>query len=268
MKRNFVVIQILPEAKPSDTTISINESFSFQKNTILVVDDHSINRKLIRSFLEDTGLDIKEAEHGKEAIEFCQQNPPALILIDLRMPILDGYQATELLKSNPATHHIPIISLSTAITKQDEYRMKQTQFDGHLQKPIFKPALLDILSQYLPHKKEKVTLITPPVSILPTVRKVVSAQGIPELIQQLTQLQPQWKMVQDTFILDDIEEFASHLKRLGERHHVLELIEYSETLSMQVRQFDMEQLPRTLSHYTDMIQQIEKLEHDTKSIAN
>lgn len=116
---------------------------------ILVVDDDEMNRDMLSRRLERKGFQITLAVNGKEAIAKAQAENPDLILMDLSMPVLDGYEATRQLKADPATQPIPIIGLSAHAMVGDREKAIQAGCDDYDTKPVELPRLLGKLDQYL-----------------------------------------------------------------------------------------------------------------------
>ena len=104
--------------------------------TILVVEDQEDNRQILRDLLSNAGYDMCEAENGEEALAAVAKQRPDLILMDIQLPILDGYEATRRLKSNPDTRAIPIIVVTSYALSGDETKARAAGCDAHLVKPI------------------------------------------------------------------------------------------------------------------------------------
>jgi two-component system cell cycle response regulator DivK len=103
---------------------------------ILIVDDNENNRKLARDVLEFAGFDTLEATGGVEGVAFAQEHKPDLVLMDIRMPDLNGTEALKLLKEDSRTAAIPIVALTSSTMRGDEERFLTEGFDGYLPKPI------------------------------------------------------------------------------------------------------------------------------------
>lgn len=119
---------------------------------ILVVDDDEMNRDMLSRRLERKGFQVTLAVNGQEAINRAQADNPDLILMDLSMPVLDGYEATRQLKASPSTKGIPIIGLSAHAMVGDREKALQAGCDDYDTKPVELPRLLAKLDQFL--KKE------------------------------------------------------------------------------------------------------------------
>jgi two-component system cell cycle response regulator DivK len=102
---------------------------------ILLVDDYEVNRDLYREYLSFCGFDVVEARNGSEAIELAFANRPDLIVMDLGMPLLDGWAATKLLKSDGRTRNVPIVVVSGFTQQRHEQAARQAGADAFLPKP-------------------------------------------------------------------------------------------------------------------------------------
>jgi two-component system, NarL family, sensor histidine kinase EvgS len=118
------------------------EKSLFKGAKILIVDDIQHNRSLVSAYLNKYNLIIIEAENGEEALKKCFNELPSIILMDIRMPRMDGYEATRLIKSNPKTNKIPVLAL-TASTMKDEIHKLEEVFDSYIFKPVQKQTLIN-----------------------------------------------------------------------------------------------------------------------------
>ncbi|MDM8569637.1 PAS domain S-box protein, partial [Thiotrichales bacterium HSG1] len=139
-----------------DNTFDPNQ-ITFEKTCVLVVDDIESNRDLIKEYLSQVNLEVICAENGQQALLFVEEYHPALILMDIRMPEMDGYEATKYLKGNPNTSDIPIIALTASVALDEKYKIEAHGFNGFLAKPVNISALLSEISHYLKHTKKAVT---------------------------------------------------------------------------------------------------------------
>lgn len=115
---------------------------------ILIVEDDPVNRKLLGIILGKNGYDTVEAENGQVGIERAMVVLPDLIFMDIQMPVLDGWKATQALKENPATHHIPIVAITAFAMKEDRERLKNSGFDDFLTKPAVLERILEMAKKY------------------------------------------------------------------------------------------------------------------------
>ena len=116
---------------------------------ILVVDDYDDAREMYRDYLEFAGFRVETARDGREAIEKARALQPDLILMDLSLPVVDGWEATRRLKANAALQHIPIIALTAHAMTGDEAKARAAGCDDYLSKPIDEDLLFEKLRHFL-----------------------------------------------------------------------------------------------------------------------
>ena len=104
--------------------------------TILVVEDNAANLKLATFLLESAGYTVLSASSAEAGLALARTDQPALILMDIQLPGMDGLQATALLKADAATRAIPVIALTALAMKGDEERIRAAGCDGYIAKPL------------------------------------------------------------------------------------------------------------------------------------
>lgn len=129
---------------------------STQENIILYVDDDSANRSLVRKVLSAEGFVVIEAEDGISGIDTAKRENPELILMDMNMPGLDGYEASTLIKALPEFKDVPIIALTANAMPGDKERSLIAGCDGYITKPFDLDTFSDEIHAYLRGKKEHV----------------------------------------------------------------------------------------------------------------
>lgn len=117
---------------------------------ILVVEDQEDNRQILRDLLASAGYEMSEAENGEEALTAVAKERPDLILMDLQLPIMDGYEATRRIKADPKTRMIPIIVVSSYALSGDETKALEAGCDAYVTKPYSPRALLAKIKEFLP----------------------------------------------------------------------------------------------------------------------
>ena len=108
---------------------------------ILIVEDNALNRALLLAVLKPEGFEILSAENGLQGIDLAQRELPDLILMDVMLPGLNGYEATRRLKAEPTTRHIPIIAITANAVPAERERALDAGCDGYIAKPIDTRAL-------------------------------------------------------------------------------------------------------------------------------
>ncbi len=104
--------------------------------TILIVEDNPVNRKLLVTVLRPHGYRLLTAADGEEAVALACQERPDLILMDLQLPRLNGYAATQQLKERPETARIPVVALTAHAMPEERKHAQDVGFDGYITKPI------------------------------------------------------------------------------------------------------------------------------------
>jgi two-component system cell cycle response regulator DivK len=116
---------------------------------ILMVEDTEDNRQIIRDLMESVGYDLIEAEDGAAAVAMATEHRPDLILMDIQLPVMDGYEASRRIKANPELRHIPIIAVTSYALAGDETKTKAAGCDGYVAKPFSPRQLLAKMNEFL-----------------------------------------------------------------------------------------------------------------------
>ncbi len=103
---------------------------------ILIVEDNEKNRKLERDILQFHGYRTVEADNGEDGVRLAQETPPALVLMDIQLPRMNGIEALRLLRADPRTRAVPVIAVTASAMSQDRQKIMAAGFDGYQAKPI------------------------------------------------------------------------------------------------------------------------------------
>jgi two-component system cell cycle response regulator DivK len=122
------------------------------KAKILVAEDNTDNYELVRFLLDRAGYEVLRAANGIQALQIAQQELPDLILLDLALPVLDGWSAAGRLKADPVTQPIPLIALTAYTLPGDRQRALDAGCDGYIGKPMNVRAFVAEIEQYLDNK--------------------------------------------------------------------------------------------------------------------
>ncbi|HUN09287.1 MAG TPA: response regulator [Aggregatilineales bacterium] len=104
--------------------------------TVLIVDDKPDNVNIVRTALRFQGATVLTASNGQEGLELLDNTKPSFILLDIAMPVMDGWRMLQHLRSNPATSDIPVIALTAHVMEGDRADFIKAGFDGHIGKPF------------------------------------------------------------------------------------------------------------------------------------
>ena len=104
--------------------------------TILLVEDNERNRKLVRTILEFRGYEVIECDDGAPSLELARAHKPALVLMDIQLPTMDGITALGRLRADPDTAEIPVVAVTASVTPGERDRVVAAGFNGYVSKPI------------------------------------------------------------------------------------------------------------------------------------
>jgi two-component system cell cycle response regulator DivK len=116
---------------------------------ILIVEDTEDNRRIMRDLLTDAGYEVAEAYDGRAAVDMATEIAPDLILMDIQLPILSGYDAARLIKQDPVLRHIPIIAVTSYALSGDEEKARAAGCSGYLAKPFSPRRMLATVREFL-----------------------------------------------------------------------------------------------------------------------
>ncbi len=236
------------------------QQLDFEQAVILVVDDVQQNRILIEEYLRDTNLTAIEAENGEQALLMAQQYRPDLILMDLRLPLMDGYETIKQIKNTEELRTVPVIALTAVMMKQEQDNIYESGFDGYLLKPVKRSAVLQAVARFLSHTiREMAPEQAEPKEPPPTLA-IETLEQLPVLIEKLEQEgMILWDAACQSGGFDDVDTFGAYVKQLGERYTLDLLRKFSENLLAQARNFDVEQIRLSLESYPALIEKIKLL---------
>ena len=117
--------------------------------TILVIEDQEDNRRILRDLLTNSGFSVVEATTGLQGVEKAAELKPDLILMDIQLPGMDGYEATRRIKAQPALSAIPIIAVTSYALSGDDVKAYEAGCDGYITKPFSPRELLAKVREFL-----------------------------------------------------------------------------------------------------------------------
>ncbi|HYM02231.1 MAG TPA: response regulator [Stellaceae bacterium] len=116
---------------------------------ILVVEDTEDNRQILRDLLSAAGFVLVEAVDGEAGVAMAKAHQPDLILMDIQLPVIDGYEATRRIKADPELKHIPIIAVTSYALSGDEEKTRAAGCDGYIAKPFSPRQLLAKVREFV-----------------------------------------------------------------------------------------------------------------------
>lgn len=220
-----------------DKKLSLNnndkKTYSFKGSKLLVVDDVFENRLLVDVIFKDTLIEVYQAADGEESLKMIEEVNPDLVLMDLRMPVMTGYQAVLEIRKTRSLQSLPVIALTASVITEDLERVADYGFNGYLRKPITQQQLYDELAKYLPHDIEDNN------QGLVNDETFNSNDEKQACVMFLEALLPEWESIKDKGDMQLIERFNEKLLAYATEHSVKSLLKYAEGLKSSVEAFDL-----------------------------
>ncbi len=229
-------------------------NYRFYDSKILIVDDVAHNRELVQSYLQDSDVKIYEAENGLQAIEIAKNILPDLILMDIRMPIMNGYESTFQIKQIETLKHIPVIAFTASYLKSDEEKINKN-FDGFISKPISKSVLFDTFALFL--KFEQLETEIDPNELDNEINFNNGNLTLEEYHSIIESLENEFiskrNEILEVLWIDEAEKFADLLNEIGEKYNIDLLIKYSTNLKTNIISFEIEKVEIQLKDFDRLI---------------
>ncbi|MDP4858542.1 MAG: response regulator, partial [Desulfobacterales bacterium] len=191
-----------------------------------------------------------EAENGEDAVRLAKQHQPDLILMDIRMPVLDGIEATKQIGLNEATRDIAVVALTASVMEEERDSLMAMGFAGFLDKPVTEDALFRELKRFIGHAARPHEPQETPASDLTPARFDLFPQ-ILELLEN--ECMQRWTATRQNLFFDEIDDFSRRVSALGDAHSLAILSRYGTDLSAHVKAFDVEQVNNALSLYPQIV---------------
>lgn len=241
--------------KTSEALIS---EIDFVPSKVLVADDIESNRELLKEVLIKCNFDVIMATDGKKAVEMADQYLPDIIIMDIRMPVMDGFEAAMQLMENRKTASIPVIALTASLESGILEKIRNNNFEGCLSKPVNISDLLDTLKNHISHEKNK----GEPHTGNEALGNGILAEKIIDLRMLVTVLKNQLVQVADDLAhvmnMEKIEAFSNRIRALGQHHNAGTLLIYSDRLDKMIVDFDVENIEKSLLDFTNLVNAFEQ----------
>lgn len=229
---------------------------NFEPAVVLVADDIDSNRDLLREVLIRTGLTVVEASNGHEAVIISESHRPAVVLMDIRMPLMDGFEAIRRLKENPNTAETPVIALTASTTMETLAEIKRSGFVSSLSKPINLNDLLQELSRFIKRAAGAEVGFqndnTPLQYESAAYRKIKDRAGLLWTLENT--ILPAWQQLQGAIEIAEIEGFVVEIRKLAERHELPALVAYADQLAEAIQHFDIMEIEEALAGFSTILE--------------
>jgi PAS domain S-box-containing protein len=232
-------------------------NIEFGPAKIMIVDDVESNRRIISENFASPNITIVEAEDGHKAVLLASQFMPDVIFMDIRMPVMDGFEAARLIKTKRKTASIKIIALTASVRSEDQNENYKKYFDGYLRKPVSRAELYRELMMFLKYTEIR------PKSVMETEianpeeendqQLSLTKEDADTLLQLLNgDLYALWEKANTYQMSDEIEFFAQQVISAGEKTHANRIVNYGKSLGDAVDHFDLEKMDSLLKQFPIM----------------
>jgi two-component system sensor histidine kinase EvgS len=237
-----------------DESSVLQAQYKFHPCSILIVDDVADNRALLLAFFADTEVNIAEAENGLEAVNLAKQQGFDLILMDIRMPVIDGYQAAKEIK---AFSKVPILALTASVMENQFKKSNRENFDAYLRKPVLKTDLTNELRHFLAFdevikgedKQRALILNDTELECLPTALEKLQAQI------------DQCKLASESHNMSLNRTFAESVMDISKQYPISAINDYANKLNNAIDSFDILLMEQLLNNYTQLIGRLEQIKN-------
>jgi len=244
----------------TNQTISENENQYLQiidSCKILIVDDVDFNIQVLKRIVYSEGITFLEAKDGEQALDILQTEDPDIIFMDIRMPGMNGYDVTEMIKNNEKHKNIPVIAFTASTMEEDMDRIYSI-FDAFLQKPVFKKDVMAVMAKFLPHKYKKAD--KPIIEEIQELNNPECMDNLPEIMLILdSEFLPEWERIKNDLIIFDIEEFNNKLSDFSVDHSCGILNKFCAELNSGLQSFDIEMIKIKLSEFPEVILKLKSI---------
>jgi signal transduction histidine kinase/CheY-like chemotaxis protein len=225
--------------------------------TLLVVDDNDINCRLIAEMFVGSHHRLVFGSSGEEAVNKSRELKPDILLLDVRMPGMDGHAALVEIRKIPGLEFLPVIAVTASSLLSEENSLKE-QFSGYVRKPFSKRELFDELADFLPrHSKMEFSKETNG-SDKTENSSATFAPAPKELVSQLRRLviEP-WPALRDSVAVNESKIFAQGLEGLGQRWQCEPLVQYAQKLLGDAENYAVTDLEKHLGEFAALVEQLD-----------
>ena len=248
----IVTLCNVEKGKLSETNEIFEEvEYTFREATVLIADDINNNIELLKEYLSPYPFEIITANNGVEALSLTEEHRPDLILMDMKMPEMDGFTASKMIKENPGTSKVPIIAITAAAMKTTEEEVREL-CDGYLKKPISETQLIAEISRFL--KAEKTVKNSSETTEL-NCNHASQVLGLlsDELVSQILAASEKRE-------LTDLLGIIKKLKMIQDAHPSSILEEWLKSINEHMDNFDMDNVQKELEQVNHIIEKLKKAE--------
>jgi CheY-like chemotaxis protein len=247
------------ETAPAVDPVRVIKATDFNRlrpATLLAVDDNQMNCELMEAMFEGSHHRLLIANGGREGLEAAVRERPDVILLDVRMPHMDGRQTLQAIREIADLNKTPVIAMTASSLVEEEHEIR-AQFSGYLRKPFSQHDVFEELKNFLPVISQSTDASALPPddvteNVAPTPLPVEALAEVDRLIDI------EWPPVRDSVAINQSKDFASKVDGLGQRWHCQPLIAYARTLRRHADSYAVADLESTLLQFSSLAVELRK----------
>lgn len=237
--------------------------FKLKPCSIMIVDDIDYNIKVLKTLINSEKVKYLEAKDGNTALAILQVERPDIIFMDIRMPGMDGFELTKIIKGDEHLKDIPVIAFS-ASTIKNRREIIAEMFDDCLIKPVFKKSLDPILLKFIPHSIEELEEV-----VVEEVKNIEfnteNLQNIGHVVSVLEkEFQPKWEDIKDNLVIYEIEIFKKELADFANQESCSPLTLFCDELDLGLNAFDIELIGKKIEEFPKLKNRLKQLAEKEK----
>jgi signal transduction histidine kinase/CheY-like chemotaxis protein len=242
-----------PDHPANAAKVDFNE---LRAATLLVVDDNETNCRLIAGMFANSHHHLVFGSNGEEAVAKARELKPDILLLDVRMPGMDGYQVLDEIRKIPTLEFLPIIAVTASNLKSEDNKLRE-RFSGFVRKPFSQLELFEELADFLPRSPRAEAGSETASPSQPETAPAASAPVPKELISQLRLLLlDPWPAIRDTVAVNESKVFAQGLEGLGQRWQCQPLVTYAQKLLQDAENYAVTDLEKHLGEFGALVEQL------------
>jgi signal transduction histidine kinase/CheY-like chemotaxis protein len=247
---NVVFANIAMARKNAEREVGEQISISqFRPANVLIADDIHDNRRLVTGHFKGSAISFFEADNGRDALTLLSQIQMDMVLMDLRMPVLNGYETITAMKQDDTLQHIPVVAFTASVMGEDMEKVDQYGFDDYLRKPVSRQELLRVASQFLP-------LADPAVEHSETALETDDL-ALPQLSESLEILEnemlPRWQAIKDKGDFELIGQFTENLHSHALQYSSSSIAGFADRLQEYVTSFDIIEVDSMMKQFPVLV---------------
>ena len=252
-----VAVAAEPEGEEPTAEAPVNFNV-LSPSRVLVVDDNQFNCELAAGYLSASHHTVASARDGREGVEKVRDWRPDVVLMDIRMPVMDGEEARRRIKEDPDLKQIPVLAV-TASSLLNQAQQLRREFDGYMRKPFSRTELFRALAKVLPAAGDAIV----DESLAPIDDTAVTEAPDPGRWRSLIQTLEEWEHgrvapMLRSMVIGEVAEFAEELQRAGTDAGCAAVVTYAGKLATQAGLFEIRNLEATLRNFGRLVEPLKQ----------